>query len=249
MGNNTLNDILTFVIAVTMISATYLFIAPGLVTSETVCASIIDSKTVESTPEIIPEITSRHAKHVPIAMPTSTPVQVAVPEPTIIPTPIPTPTITPTVIVTPTPVKNAEMIRTPYIHQIPMSGHDEYMSIIITCGRYEDVEEQARREAETGYPHSCQYVYCVHPDLLSYNVYINGELRRSYSAPEIEDFDGRNTHGIYPRTTKDDYPMNLTIETEYIDGEIFTYTKEIIHSKPTPCGSRVPIDCGWEDPS
>ena len=159
------------------------------------------------------------------------------------PTPIPTPI--PVVTPTPTATKNAEPIREDYIYQI--GGYkDDMFTIMITYETYHDVEGEAIRTAEhPGIAFRDIYLHRVHPDLKSYNVYINGELRGSYPAPKIEDFYG-GCAVLHPRVTLNDYPMTIVVETEYVDGEIFTNTYNAESGRiHTPNGGRRPVECEW----
>ena len=159
-----------------------------------------------------------------------------------------TPTVMPTAVPTvmPTPIKNAEPIRGSYVSQMG-NFFDDAFCVIITRGQYRDVEFEAEMDAY-GAQHRAQYSYCVHPDLKSYNVYVNGELYASYPAPENEDFSDVHVATFYPRITPEDYPITVTIETEYMDGEIFKTTitdRASQGERPYSGGHHTPTECEW----
>jgi len=153
-------------------------------------------------------------------------------------TPVPTsafiePTVTPTsAFIEPKPiptiVKNAEPTR-PASAQIGFfigdrgTGYDkvDYIPMIIYCDRYLDVEQQARCEVAVGGKCRCNTELRVDPDIKSYDIYVNGELRESYTL-NIEDFSKMGTTDFRPTITEEDYPVTVKLVVEYIDGEGFT---------------------------
>lgn len=191
---------------------------------------IVDSFS-EPVPEPVMEVDTVQITE--IAEPVS--IVITTPTPTIVSTPKQLPTIVSTPVSTPTVIKNEPCERKSYIRQCggyceerPIGSRssipDNSFSIIIYRDKYKDVEEKVMLESK--YP-DVKFVaktkYRVHPDLVSYDVYVSGKLTQSFPAPTIEEYDDRCYLGFNPIVPKEDYPHNVVVVAQYIDGETFEY--------------------------